>query len=338
MRTRWAVVGTGAIATDQFAPAIREMEDSEIVAAIDMNPDAAKAFAKQFGVPYSTNKVAELSTMDNVDAVYIATWPSSHLENITVAAQAGKHILCEKPAAASLRDAEKIIDVCDRAKVKLMIGYMMRFTSAHVKMKELLRDSFTDKIVMVKADSFTSFRMRWGNEFDKTFRFDKTKGGIGLLMDMGIHVIDLIRFLTNKEIVSVHSMGASLSCGTEVEDTSVTTFQFDDGSYGSVNICGDIPYGRNGLELYSNHGALIAERSIGRRPEAKRVRMLNRDGWKEYSVDINNPFFQEITYFQTCIHSDTYPQPDAREDLNNLKVILAAYESMKQKRAISIER
>lgn len=336
MRLRWAVVGAGAIASDRFGPAVKRSEGSELVAVFDTNIDAAKTFAERFGASRWSQDVNDVHRMDDIDAIYIATWPSAHCENVITAATGHKHILCEKPLATTLHECDRMIEVCRQNRVKLMIGYMMRFNPAHAIVRRLIADRQIGRVLVAKADFFTSFSTRWGATFATTFRFDKARAGGGLLMDMGIHVVDLLRYVTGCEVVSVQSFHGGSAYKLDIEDTGTISLQFNDGSYGVVALSGGIPHGRNGVEIYGEQGAIITEGSIGRATKEQRLRVQRGDICEEIPIESKDPFLEELRYFEECVRTNREPEPDGNEGRSDLTVILAAYESMRRRSVVDI--
>jgi predicted dehydrogenase len=337
MKTRWAIIGAGNIANDRFGPALKKSETSELVAVIDKDIAAATALAERFGAKRQSSSVQALSTMDDVDAVYVATWPTTHSEIVTAVARFGKHILCEKPLATTLDDCEAMAKVCEQHGVKLMVGHNMRFNNAHAMVKKFVEENRIGNIRIVKAEFFTSMVQRWGPGFSKTFRFDPAKGGGGLILDMGVHIIDLVRYLLNMDIVSIHSYHSPLIYGTQVEDTATLTFSYENGSFGCMTLSGGIPYGRNGVELYSESGVILTEGSIARTPTHQSVRIFCDGRWEAWNLEANDAFLEELQYFERCLDEDRQPQPDGYEGAKDLAIALAAYESQRAGRTVTIE-
>ncbi len=336
MKIKWAIIGAGDIAGDRFAPALKKSKNSELVAVIDKNIEVAKVLAKKFGAQHFLSNVNDLLWMEDVEATYVATWPSAHCENVITAARAGKHILCEKPLATTIDECDEIIAACKRNHVRLMVGHVMRFKNAHVMIRKMIQDGYISNVLLTKADFFTSLQQRWGFGFDKTFKFDKLKSGGGVLMDIGIHLVDLIRYLTQQDITTVNSYHTNLAYRTQVEDTATIAFQFKNGSLGSINVSWGIPYGRNGIELYSEKGAIISEGSVGRVSERQVVRILRDGTWEKFDLEGNDAHFDELQYFEKCLHEGRYPESDGYEGKKGLEIILAAYESMREGRSVAV--
>ena len=164
MKTRWAIVGAGDIASDRLAPALRKSETSELIAVVDTHIEAAKRLAERFGAAQYFSYIQALQELDEVDAVYVATWPTTHCDIVTTIAGFGKHILCEKPLATTLDDCRTMRTTCRRHGVKLMVGHNMRFNNAHRLVKQWVEEKRIGAIKLVKATFFTSMAQRWGQD------------------------------------------------------------------------------------------------------------------------------------------------------------------------------
>src|ERR1022692_3439544 len=136
---KWGVIGCGGIAARRTIPEFKKMvSNAELVSVMDLNPQRAKEVAAQFGVPHSCATEAELLAQD-VQAVYIATTPNVHCRQTIQAAQAGKHVLCEKPIAISVDEVDQMEAACAKAGVKFMLAWCMRQNVYHKKMRELVQ-------------------------------------------------------------------------------------------------------------------------------------------------------------------------------------------------------
>ena len=118
---RWGIIGTGDVAERKGGPALYLAERSQLTGVTNRNLDKAQSFATRHGDPQVFQSVAEMLASEQIDAVYIATPPDSHCELTLQCANAGKHILCEKPMAFSPADCDKMVDVCQRNRVSLAV-------------------------------------------------------------------------------------------------------------------------------------------------------------------------------------------------------------------------
>jgi 1,5-anhydro-D-fructose reductase (1,5-anhydro-D-mannitol-forming) len=331
----WIILGAGDIASNQFVPALMSLDSCRILAVIDKNPAAAKALAERCGAPRIFTDADQIRHLPDADAVYVATWPALHCEHVLLAAAAGKHVFCEKPMAVSLTECDRMIEACRTAKVQLMIGNNQRFHVAHQRVRALIQEQVIGDIVLAKLDFLTSFQLRQGGRFRPTqYRLTKGLGGGGVIMDMGIHGIDLIRYILADEVDSVGCFHDHLVYDCEAEDTAMIQLRFRKGALGSISMSGGIPYGRNALELYSERGAIISERSLARVPDEVRVRVLLDGAWTEYSAPNVDSFRTEIERFVACVTGGGAPPVPGSEGRKDLAVALAAYRSMEEQRLV----
>lgn len=338
MPVNWIILGAGDIASNQFVPALMSLDSCRILAVIDKNPEAASALAQRCGAPNVFTDAQEIRRLPEADAVYVATWPALHCEHVLLATAAGKHVFCEKPMAVSLAECDRMMQACRTAKVRLMIGNNQRFHVAHQRVRQLMAEDAIGRVVLAKIDFLTSFRLRQGERFRPTqYRLTRGLGGGGVIMDMGIHAIDLIRYVLADEVESVGSFQDHLVYDCEAEDTATIQLRFRKGTLGTINISGGTPYGRNALELYSDRGAIISERSLARVPDEVRVRVLRDGAWTEYTAPNVDSFRTEIEHFVACATNGGEPPVPGSEGRQDLAVALAAYRSMEEQRLVRLD-
>ncbi len=181
-----AIVGLGGYATGLLAPALKLTEHLELRAVVTGSPDKGKKWAQVFGFPekniFSYATMARLADLPEVDIVYVVTPNSLHAEEVITAAQAGKHVISEKPFATNVADAERAFAACKAAKVKLSIGYRLHFDPYHQEMMRLARtQEFGPFLRMNGANGFLMGRKIW--------RAERALAGGGPLMDMGVYCI-----------------------------------------------------------------------------------------------------------------------------------------------------
>ena len=151
-KIRWGVIGCGGIAARRTIPEFKSMSaKGELVSVMDIDEKRAKEVSLQFDIPHYCTTEEEL-LKQNIDAVYIATPQNIHCRQAVLAAQAGKHVLCEKPIAVSLEEVDRIESACKEAKVKFMLGFGMRNNVYHKKARELVRSGALGQMVMGRGE------------------------------------------------------------------------------------------------------------------------------------------------------------------------------------------
>ncbi len=235
-----AVIGCGSIARQRHAHEYGLNGNVEIAGFFDFVSERAEELAKIYGGRVY-GSLEELFEDKTVDAVSVCVANAYHAETAVKALESGKHVLCEKPMATSIEDCERMIDAAKKAGKRLMIGQNQRLTPAHKKAKEIIASGKMGKVLTFNTMFCHGGPESWSIEKSKnTWFFKKSAAAFGSMADLGIHKIDLIRYLVGDEIKSVYStmrvLDKTFEDGTpiEVDDNSVEILNFRNGAYGTV--------------------------------------------------------------------------------------------------------
>jgi predicted dehydrogenase len=258
-KVKWGVIGCGGIADRRTLPGMMDAENAELVAVMDSNPDAAKRVCEKYGAKYAFSTVEELLAIDEIEAVYIASPVFCHKEQCEKVAKAKKHILLEKPMGLTIAESEEIVACCDAEGVKLGVAFMMRFHSYHQKMKEVIAQGTIGEIVSARAQ-FTC----WYPEMENCWRQNKALSGGGAMLDMGIHAIDLIRYITNLDVAEVSGFAGNQIFKYNVDDAGVGVYKMTNGALCVVEAAFNIPddVSVSKLEFYGTKGCMIAKGTL----------------------------------------------------------------------------
>jgi predicted dehydrogenase len=195
---RWGVLSTAKIAREKVIPGIEAAEHCEVVAIASRDAERAKSVAEQLSIPHAHASYEALLADDDIDVVYIPLPNHLHAEWTIAAAQAGKHVLCEKPLALSAADAQQMVDVCATEGVKLMEAFMYRLHPSWVAVQELVASGRIGQLSAVQ--SWFSFF----NDDARNIRNIREFGG-GALLDIGCYLVNLSRMLFGGEPVRVQA-------------------------------------------------------------------------------------------------------------------------------------
>jgi len=344
---KWGVIGAGGIADRRTIPeGILPAENSKLIAVMDAIPEVTKRIAQKYRAKRAYFKEEDLVRDPEVDAVYIATPVYLHAKQAILAAEAGKHILCEKPLALSISGCEDIMAACRRNNVKLMVGFMMRFHTCHEKAREMIEKGMIGQLVMGRAQLTC-----WYPKIPGAWRQDPKLGGGGALMDMGIHCVDLLRMFIG-EVDEVSAFANTIVHEYPVEDTSTMIMRFRNGAHGIVDNYFNIPdaAAQNVLEIYGTNGCILAKGTIGQSSTGKITAYVTESAREyeaaqtrettvqkeEFSPPPRNIYRAEIEHFARCIEEDTEPFISGTEAARDLRVVLAAYESARTKRVVRL--
>ncbi len=349
-KIRWGVIGCGGIAARRTIPEFKQMvSNAEIVSVMDISADRAKQVAEQFDIPHFCDTEEELLARD-IDAVYIATPQNVHASQTIQAAEAGKHILCEKPIAITVEEVARMEDACKKAGVKFMLAWCMRQNVYNKKARELVLSGDLGRIVMGRAQLTC-----WYPPIPNAWRQDVSISHGGALLDMGTHCLDMLEWIMDAKIVEVTGFQDLLvqKYRTQIEDTSTIVVRFSNGAHGIIDNYFNIPdaAARNSLEIFGTKGSIIAHGTIGQDPTGNMFSITQPDetGYnadqvrdveanrQEYDFEGVGIYGQMITIFSDCILQDQAPPTNFADGRHSVRLVDAIYKSVAEKRVVQVE-
>ncbi|MBQ9937417.1 MAG: Gfo/Idh/MocA family oxidoreductase [Oscillospiraceae bacterium] len=335
-KVKWGVIGAGGIADRRTIPGMMLAKNAELVAVMEVNPDVAEALRAKYNAKYAYTDAFELIANPEVEVVYIASPVTFHKDQVIAAAKAGKHILCEKPIAMTVEEAEEIQKICDDCGVKTATGFMMRYHAYHKKMHDLIAEGVLGQVVSARAQLTC-----WYPKMEGAWRQKKALSGGGALIDMGVHCIDLIEYITGGRTVKTMAFNATKTFDYDVDDSSNVLIQLDNGVTGYVDSNFNIPdaAAKCRMEFYGTRGSIIAEGTIGQVEGGKiEVVVSDAEGYDanqnrndvapmEINVEFGNMYTKEIESFSDSVLNDTPIEIPMSDAVHIQKVVRAAYES-----------
>lgn len=231
MRTvRWGMVGCGDVAEVKSGPALQKAHDSGLVAVMRRNGALAQDYARRHGVPRWYDDAAALIADPDVNAIYVATPPSSHRPLTEMAAAAGKPVYVEKPMAPTATDAEAMLRACDQAGVQLFVAYYRRALPRFLQVEELLAQGAVGEPLAVVVTHLAPPDRNAGGALP-SWRLQPEISGGGLFVDLASHTLDLLDFLLGP-IVRVSGSSANRAGLYRAEDQVSAQMVFREGVHG----------------------------------------------------------------------------------------------------------
>lgn len=345
-KVKWGVIGAGGIADRRTIPGMMLAKNAELVAVMEVNMELAEKVRVKYNAQRSYDNADALLADTEVEAVYIASPVVYHKEQAIKAARAGKHILMEKPLALTSDEAIAAAKTCREERVLFGAGFMMRYHAYHQKMKEIVLNGGLGQVVSCNGQ-FSC----WYPFIEGAWRQKKALGGGGALMDMGIHCIDLIQYITGAKAVKVAAITCTNTFKYEVDDSSSTMFQLENGALCCVDANFNIPDAavKSRLEIYGTKGSMIADGTIGQ-VEDGRLDVMIADDTAEYDaqqnrsvikpikikVEFGNIYTKEIESFSESVLSGKKLEAPAEDAIQVQKVVEAAYISSLNGRFVSL--
>mgnify|MGYP000847686154 CR=1 FL=1 len=256
-KVRWGLIGCGDIARKRVAPALHDLPNVEFVAVNRARADLAAAFANEFGAQKWYADWRELLADPDVEAVYIATPVHLHAEQTIAAAEAGKHVLCEKPMALNVAECDRMMAACAANGVKLSLAYYRHFYPVLARMKELIAAGAIGQPVLAQINAFEWNDMQPGH--DRYWFFTKAQSGGGPMMDFGCHRIEVLMNLFGR-IQEVKAFTDNLLFAREVEDTSAAFFKFESGLRATLTVTHAAFESQDTLDVFGSRGSLHVTR------------------------------------------------------------------------------
>ncbi len=234
-KVRWGMIGCGDVTEVKSGPGFQNVKGSELVAVMRRNKNLAEDYAKRHGVPRWYDDAEKLINDPEVNAVYIATPPSSHKEYTILAAKAGKPVYVEKPMACSYSECLYMIKACEEAKVPLFVAYYRRALPRFLKIKSILDDKTIGDVLNINIQ-FNKKPAEVDLKKEDNWRVDPSIAGCGYFCDLGSHMIDILQYFFGP-IKSAKGYSSNQVKLYEAEDMVSTSFIFENGIHGTGNWC-----------------------------------------------------------------------------------------------------
>lgn len=263
-KLRWGIIGAGGIADRRTIPGLMLAKNAELIAVMDIDPVHTEELRKKYNAKRAYTKEEDLLNDPEVDAVYIATPIVLHAKQAKMAADHGKHILIEKPLAMTSEEGEEVLRYCAEKGVQIAAGFMMRFGAHVMNMKKAVAEQKIGTIV----SGYSQFTL-WLPYEPGNWRQCKAKAGGGCMMDMAVHCIDLMEYITGMRVTKVGSFNENVAFHDhpeyDVEDTSTVMMRLENGAQVVVQTNFNIPdeAAKWRLELFGTKGRLMGDTIIG---------------------------------------------------------------------------
>ena len=252
---KWGIIGVGDVCEKKSGPALQKAEGSELVAVMRRTGHLAEDYAKRHGVPKWYDKAEDLIHDPEINAIYIATPPDGHEPYTQMAAAAGKPVYVEKPMARTHAECLQMVKTCQEAGVKLFVAFYRRALPNFLKIKELIQSGAIGDVRFVDIKVHQSLKpdIVGQSENLNNWRTKPEIAGAGYFYDLASHQLDYMDFLFGPVL---KAQGLAKNCGGlyPAEDTTLGTFQFDNGVLGMGSWCFATDQGSE-LEQTSIYGA-----------------------------------------------------------------------------------
>jgi predicted dehydrogenase len=252
-RVGWGLIGCGDIARRRVAPALGALDNCELVAVSRADAARAEAFAAEFGARRWHADWRELIADPEVEAVYVATPVHLHAEQAVAAAEAGKHVLCEKPMALSVAECARMNAAAEAGGVRLGVAYYRRFYPVVGRVGEILRSGEIGVPVVAQMNAFERFEP--GADHPRRWLLDRRLSGGGPMFDFGCHRVEVLLNLFGR-VTEVKGLAGNVLFEREVEDTACALIRFERGAQAVLSVTHAAREKQDTLEVFGSEGSV----------------------------------------------------------------------------------
>ena len=341
MALGWGIVGIGSHADLKIAPAMSRSDNSRLVAAYSRDQGRAEAFAEAHHAEAAYSDFNSLLADSRVEAIFVASPNYLHAQQTIRAAAAGKHVLSEKPMATKVGDAAAMTDACRDHGVMLGLGFELRFHPAHLWARELINGGAIGRVRLAHG--------QWGrgnrgepDHLPRTglrewWETPELIGDASVLVGLGVHVFDLMRFLFREEVVEVVAMSDGQTNEQPLEHIATIALRMSGDAIAQV-MCGRmLPDTQNDLALYGSDGRIATKETIweARLGRAEVVSASVHQS-QTYDYDYLANFIAELEDFREALEQGREPAATGNDGLQATRITAAAIESAKTGRSVKI--
>jgi predicted dehydrogenase len=322
-----------------------DYDDVRLVACWDDNQARGESTAAKFNMAY-TPYVEDLLNNPAIQAVIVTCETVNHPQMVIAAAQAGKHILCQKPMALTLADCDRMAAAVAQAGVKFMMAYQMRHDPSNQKIKELMDQGALGRISLLRrrhcipvlfSDSFVNGPARW--------HFDPAKN-MGMFMDDASHATDFIHWVMGRPVSVMAEIGNTVT-DISPDDTGVAIYRFANGAMAVLLNSSVTLAGENTTEVYGDQGVLIQNHddvpstNLPLPPGATALKLYTKDAphWQDLGIPIPATHAERLAGvprpFIDCIIHDQEPAITATDGRVSVEMVLGAYQSAREGRRVT---
>lgn len=329
-KVKWGILGAAGIARKAVVPAIGAAKNAEVIAVGSSSLTKADEFANLFAIPKRYASYEEVLADKEINAVYIPLPNHLHAEWVKKAAESGKHVLCEKPAAMTVEETKSMIDACRENGVLFMEAFMYQFHPQHRRVQELIENGDIGEVNLMRSTFSFSLDLKQDN-----IRLKRDMGG-GSLFDVGCYCIHVSRFILGKEPKKVFAAGdVHKELGVDLSLSGILSFE--DGVIASFDSSFQQP-NENRYEVIGTKGKI--EVPVAFRPDVNggnsEIIITSKSGERRKESFFGDQYTTQIEHFSACIQNNETPVYPDEETIKNMSVIEACLESLRLKKAVDL--
>lgn len=327
---RYGILGFGHHAVRRLMPGFALARNSCVTALSRRDMQKARAAAAEYKIRHIFQSGADLCRSPEVDAVFVTTPNFAHLRDVLTAIDCGKPVLCEKPMGMNADECRQMVEAARRAGVLLGVAQVFRFERSVASFRERIAAGQVGGLVFARSEFSYPVRTH-----PRKWLFDPKIAGGGPIADVGVHCVDVLRYILNDEIVRVTARGVSSPESGELEAAAVLSLEFSRGPLGTVLVSTRAEY-RTPLEIVGDGGVLRADDALN--VEHPIELELRRGGKVIETQTVSNvdAYARQVDEFSAAIQAKREFSVPGEEGWQNQEILDAAYRSLKTGKAEAV--
>lgn len=313
-----------------YARVLKELPNVKFTAISDDNKARGRSACERYGVKSFYQDFREMLRREELDFVIVTSENAKHRDQVVEAVERGVHVMCEKPIATTLKDADEMVARARRAGVKLQTCFVMRYSDVVLKAKELVDSEEVGRIIAITATNHGKCPGGWF--------VDKRLAGGGAIMDHTVHVADLMRWFTGSEASKVYAeLGVNILKKLKVEDNALIMLSFRNGVQASIDPSWSRPasfpiWGDVYMEILGSEGRIVLD---GFRQVVCSSNIRGGLTWTHHywGCDVD---YEMIRHFVKCVVEDLEPRATGFDGRQALEIALATYRSIDERKPVAL--
>lgn len=328
MTLGWGIIGLGRAADTLVAPAIEADPNSRLVHVTSRDTDRARAFAARHGGPVADDDYEAMLADKDVDVVAVTSPNALHPEQVVAAAKAGKHVLSDKPLARDPAEAQGVLDACTAAGVRIGLNFQTRHHTCFQEAKRVIDSGEIGDVVSIQVDASP------GNAPLGGWRADPAFAGLGAVNNIAVHIYDLLRFLTGKEVTEVSAL-LDVGRAEKLETIPFVLMRFSSGALAFANGNQRTTMPLNDIVIHGTKGR-IDGRNITRPQQQGEMRIATEAGERSAHYSSDDCYDRLVAAFSTAILENRDPDPSGLDGLRCVQLTDAIRRSAREGRVIEL--
>ena len=342
MAIGWAVLSRAEHVDNRVAPGIVQAEGAQLVAIYSRDRQGAEHIAENHGALAAYTSLEAVLEDSRIDVVWVASPNFLHAPYAKMAAQAGKHVLVEKPMATTAVDGVDMIRTCRAQGVKLGVGYHLSHHPGHIEARRLIQEGVLGTVALAQAQFCAGDRGMAEPPVDSGLSEWRANpemiGGASAITIIGVHCINLLYFLLGQDITEATAITDGQTPEKPLEDLATMCLRFSKGAIGMVTCSRMIPDSKNDATIYGSNGRIVLKSSLAGTLQGElEVISDTVNTTIEYPLDNVGCYKRQVEAFNHAINNDEEPRPSGLDGLKIVQATEAVVESAKTGQRVRVE-